>query len=130
MPKVGHFEIHADDTARARQFYGNVFGWQFQEWGGIGYYLITAGPDEEPGINGGLLQRPVPVAGQGSNAFICTVNVTNVDESLEKALANGGRLALEKMPVPGIGWLVYCLDTEGNTFGMMQADPTAPVPDM
>ena len=30
-----------------------------------------------------------------------------------------------EMPVPGVGWLAYCKDTEGNVFGMMQTDPTA-----
>jgi uncharacterized protein len=29
------------------------------------------------------------------------------------------------MAIPGVGYLVYCQDTEGNTFGMMQADPAA-----
>jgi predicted enzyme related to lactoylglutathione lyase len=29
------------------------------------------------------------------------------------------------MPIPGMGWLAYCKDTEGNIFGMMQNDPNA-----
>jgi predicted enzyme related to lactoylglutathione lyase len=29
------------------------------------------------------------------------------------------------MPIPGMGWLAYCKDTEGNIFGMMQGDPNA-----
>ncbi len=29
------------------------------------------------------------------------------------------------MAVPGIGWLAYCIDTEGNTFGVLQADEAA-----
>ena len=35
------------------------------------------GPEDEPGINGGLLQRPIPApaVGQGTNAFVCTVGV-------------------------------------------------------
>ncbi|MNC97328.1 hypothetical protein D3C83_149510 [compost metagenome] len=48
-----------------------------------------------------------------------------VGESLEKALAIGGRLAAPKMAIPKIGWLAYAKDPEGNIFGMMQADPTA-----
>jgi predicted enzyme related to lactoylglutathione lyase len=34
-------------------------------------------------------------------------------------------MALPKMPIPGMGWLAYCKDSEGNIFGMMQADPSA-----
>jgi hypothetical protein len=33
--------------------------------------------------------------------------------------------ALAKMPIPGVGWLAYVKDTEGNLFGMMQNDPNA-----
>lgn len=29
------------------------------------------------------------------------------------------------MAIPGIGWLAYCTDPEGNTFGIMQNDPKA-----
>jgi predicted enzyme related to lactoylglutathione lyase len=42
-----------------------------------------------------------------------------------KAEAAGGTVALPKMAVPGVGWLAYCLDPEGNTFGLMQRDPEA-----
>jgi len=39
--------------------------------------------------------------------------------------ANGGSIALPKMPIPAMGWLAYGKDTEGNIFGVMQDDPTA-----
>jgi predicted enzyme related to lactoylglutathione lyase len=29
------------------------------------------------------------------------------------------------MPIPGVGYLAYCLDTEGNMFGIMQRDTSA-----
>lgn len=128
MSRVCHFEIHTDDPARAIAFYQGLFGWSFHKWDGpMPYWLITTGPDTEPGINGGLLQRPcsVPGDGQGLNAFACTVSVENLDASLVKALSTGASLALPKMPVPGVGWLAYIKDTEGNVLGMMQPDPGA-----
>ena len=48
-----------------------------------------------------------------------------VDEALAKIEANGGKILRPKGAVPGVGWLAYCQDTEGNTFGLMQRDPTA-----
>ena len=48
-----------------------------------------------------------------------------MDEYLKKAQSNGGSVAVPKMPIPGVGWLAYCKDTEGNIFGLMQADPKA-----
>jgi uncharacterized protein len=128
MPRVSHFEIHADNPDRAIQFYTGLFGWQFQKWDGpMPYWLVTTGPDSEPGINGGLMKRmgPPPADMQAVNAYVCTTIVPNLDASVEKALATGGTIALPKMPVPGVGWLAYVKDTEGNILGVMQRDPAA-----
>lgn len=127
MSRVIHFEIHAHNTERAMKFYTDMFSWQFQKWDGpMPYWLVTTGPSEEPGINGGLMQRmgPPPTEGQPVNAYVCTVNVANLDASMSTLLKVGGKVALAKMPIPGVGWLAYGVDTEGNIFGMMQSDPT------
>jgi predicted enzyme related to lactoylglutathione lyase len=34
-------------------------------------------------------------------------------------------MAVPKMPIPGIGWLAYVKDTEGNLVGVMENDPSA-----
>ena len=80
MPRIVHFEIPADDPERAVKFYQDVFGWKFQKWEGpMEYWLVTTGPDGQPGINGGLLRRPHPGAG--------TVNTLDV-ESVDAAVAS------------------------------------------
>jgi predicted enzyme related to lactoylglutathione lyase len=126
MPRVVHFEIHAGDPNRAVNFYKTLFGWTFEKWEGpMDYWLITTGPNDQPGINGGLVQRRGEIDGQAVIAYVCTVDVTDVDSATQTALANGAQIAVPKMPIPGVGWLVYCKDTEGNIFGMMQADANA-----
>jgi uncharacterized protein len=126
MARVVHFEVHAEEPERAIRFYTETLDWQFSKMeGSMEYWMIRTGPDEEPGINGGLLPRMGPVDGQSVIAYVCTVCVTDLDATTEKVLAGGGTLALPKMPIPGIGWLGYVKDTEGNVFGMMQPDPTA-----
>lgn len=135
MPRVIHFEIHAADPERAASFYREVFGWQVQEWVVPGvaipdenrYWLATTGPDGEPGINGGVMFRrgPAPMEGQPVNAYVCTLGVEDLDASVAKALAAGAALAVPRMPIKGVGWLAYCKDTEGNLFGLMQADAGA-----
>ena len=121
MPRVIHFEIHADQPQRAATFYGDVFGWGVQKWEGPQeYYLVTTGEQGTPGIDGGLLQRMAP--GQST---VNTIDVPSVDDYVGKVLAAGGQVALPKMPVPGVGWLAYCTDPEGNVFGVMQMDPAA-----
>jgi len=126
MPRVVHFEIHAADADRAVNFYKTLFGWTFQKWEGpMEYWLVTTGPNDQPGINGGLVQRQGEIDGQAVIAYVCTVDVENLDASVQTAVDNGGQIALPKMPIPGMGWLAYCKDTEGNIFGMMQGDPNA-----
>jgi uncharacterized protein len=122
MPRVVHFEIHAGDPQRAINFYEKLFGWTFQKWDGpMEYWMVITGPEGTPGINGGLLPRQGEIDGQAVIAYVCTVDVADIDASMAAAEANGGKLALPKMPIPGIGWLAYYKDTEGNIFGMMQA---------
>jgi uncharacterized protein len=130
MSRVVHFEIQADDVERAKAFYADVFGWSFEDWSqvtGSTYWGISTGPGDRPGIDGGLLQRPAPAPdlGQGTNAYVCTVQVEDYDGTERRVLEAGGIVALPKAALPGMAWQGYYVDTEGNTFGLHQPDPEA-----
>ncbi|MBL9097983.1 MAG: VOC family protein [Alphaproteobacteria bacterium] len=127
MPRVTHFEIHAGEPAKLAAFYRELFGWKMQHLPHIDYWLIDTSEGTEPGINGGLLQRrgPKPADGQPVNAFVCTVSVTSVDTFAAKALKLGGTEAVPKMAIPGVGWVAYCKDPDGNIFGLHQEDANA-----
>ncbi|HXD31325.1 MAG TPA: hypothetical protein VN643_09420 [Pyrinomonadaceae bacterium] len=126
MPRPVHFEIHADDPERAITFYKTMFDWSFQKWEGpTPYWLVTTGPDSERGINGGLHPRQGAVDGTAVIGYVCTMGVQSLAESVATATANGGSIAVPTMAIPGMGWLAYCKDTEGNIFGMMQPDENA-----
>jgi hypothetical protein len=121
MPRVVHFEIAADDPERAVSFYETVFGWEITKWDGpMEYWLIKTGPEDEPGIDGGLAKRTDPSTGTEN-----TIDVDSVDDYVAKIEAGGGKILRPKSAVPGVGWLAYCQDTEGNTFGIMQSDAAA-----
>jgi len=121
MPRPIHFEIPADDPERARRFYGDVFGWKFQKWDGpMPYWLVTTGENGEPGIDGGLTPRQQPGA-----TTVNTVGVASLDDTIRKIEGGGGKTVVPRMAIPGVGWLAYCVDPEGNTFGVMQADEKA-----
>ncbi len=68
-----------------------------------------------------MIKRRGPIDGTAVIAFPCTVDVSSVDETVKKATSLGGSVAVPKMPIPGVGWLAYCKDTEGNIFGMQEA---------
>jgi hypothetical protein len=127
MARVVHFEIHGTDPEAMARFYRDLFGWTISRWGEMPYWLVDTGPAEQPGINGGIVPRrgPAPAEGQSVNAFVCTVEVGSVDQLLARALELGGTLALPKMPIPGVGWLAYVKDPDGNILGLMQPDTTA-----
>jgi len=119
MPRVIHFEIPADDPNRAVKFYTDVFGWKIQKWEGMDYWLCETGKAPEPGIDGAIMPRePVKV-------LVNTIGVPSVDDFIKKVEAAGGKIIAPKMPIPGVGWFAYCIDTEGNLFGIMESDEKA-----
>ena len=124
MNAPSYFEIHVEDTSRAVAFYGEIFGWTFTKAEGlpIEYWRI-----ETEGPRGGLLKRPVKALSpeHGTNAFICSMEVASFDTTAAKILSAGGQIAMPKFAVPGVCWQGYFIDTEGNTFGIFQADPAA-----
>lgn len=129
MGRVVHFEIQADDVERAKKFYGEVFGWTFEDYSqytGSPYFGVKTG-EGEPGIDGGLLQRPVPApaGGQGTNAYVCTMGVADYDATETAILDAGGAVAMPKFALPGMAWQGYYIDPEGNTFGIHQPDENA-----
>ncbi len=127
MPRPVHFEIHAADPERVKAFYEALFGWAIEQWGDNPYWLIKTG--EGRGIDGGMVKRmgpaPDPLDPTPVIAWVCTVDVSDVDAYVAKAQALGGTVAVPKMPIQGVGWLAYVKDTDANIFGLMTADPNA-----
>ena len=123
MNAVMYFEIQSSNLEREADFYRTVFGWKIiqDESMPIQYYRIETG-----GIQGALLERPVAVAPMsGTNAFTCSIEVADFDETAGKILSNGGIVAVPKMPIPGRCWQGYFLDTDQNVFGIFQVDKNA-----
>lgn len=125
MPRPIHFEIHAAEPERAIAFYRTLFDWEFTQWEGpMPYWVIKTGSG--PGIDGGMVPRRGGVTADAPViAFVCTIDVSNLDDAVAKALGLGGTMALPKQAIPGVGWLAYVKDPEGNILGLMQNDPGA-----
>jgi predicted enzyme related to lactoylglutathione lyase len=127
MRKIVHFEIPADDEARAREFYRGTFGWQLQEMPELDYTIVMTTPiDEqtqlptEPGaINGGLMKR----SGE-TPAPVLTVDVESIDDALKQIEAAGGSTVRPRTEIPGMGAFAYFKDTEGNVLGLWETMPT------
>jgi predicted enzyme related to lactoylglutathione lyase len=120
---VAYFEIQSSCLEREVKFYRNVFGWNISKDDSmpIQYYRI-----ETDGIQGALLERPADVVPMsGTNAFTCSIEVENFDETAKTILANGGIVALPKFAIPGRCWQGYFLDSDQNVFGIFEVNKNA-----
>ncbi len=123
--EVTHFEIPADDTDRAKEFYRSVFHWDISAVPGMEYSMITTVPTDASGmpraaggINGGMFRREGELA-----APTVVVSVEDIDATLEQVRAHGGSTVMAKEAIMDMGWNAYFRDPEGNIVGLWQNAP-------
>jgi predicted enzyme related to lactoylglutathione lyase len=126
MPTIAHFDIPSDDIERSKKFYSDLFGWKMDKWSGssgeMEYWLISTVDDKgNKALSGGMGKRQSPQH-QGITNFF---DVKSVQEYSAKIEQLGGKVISPKMPIPGIGYMAMCTDTENNSFGIFEADQTA-----
>jgi predicted enzyme related to lactoylglutathione lyase len=122
MDKVVHFEIPADNIERASKFYKENFDWKITPVPELKYTILGTVevdqnnmPKERGAINGGMMDRNFGIKGP-----VLTINVDNIENSIEKIQKSGGKIIQGKMEVPNIGFIAYFQDTEGNILGLIQ----------
>jgi uncharacterized protein len=118
--KVVHFEIPCDDPKKTMDFFTNVFGWKFIQFGTMDYWTVMTGDEKSPGINGGLMKKLDP-----QQPVVNSINVASVDEYVKKIESSGGQVVVPKMAIPSVGWLAYFKDPDGNIHGIYEEDPAA-----
>lgn len=122
MDKVVHFEIAAEDMARAEKFYGEAFGWKMHPMPEMSYTIVNTVETDEKGmpqsagaINGGIMLKnetaPYPIV---------VIKVASIEESLKKIEAVGGKMVMPTQPVGDMGLYARVRDTEGNIIGVWQ----------
>lgn len=119
--RVVHFEIPVDNIEAAKKFY-KIFDWELMEFPGMDYIGIRTTPvgenqmPVEPGaINGGMMKRTDKV-----KAPVVAIEVSSVDEYVEKVIKGGGKLIMPKMEIPNMGYYAYVSDPEGNVLGLWE----------
>jgi len=117
--QIVHFEIPADDTAKAREFWGSLFGWQFQAFPGPSEYHMARTSE----TSGAAITNMEP-GKRGARAYF---DVEDITQEAVRVRDLGGE-ASEPLPVPAMGWFATCTDPQGNEFGLWQTDEAAPAP--
>ena len=130
---VVHFEMPAEDRKRVADFYTKVFGWKTEMLGPeMGDYVIarTTESDEKTGrpknpgvINGGFFPKSEDKPAQYPSVVIAVEDIKEHMKSVEEA---GGKVLGEPMDIPGVGWYVAFVDTEGNRVSMLQPSMSQP----
>ena len=120
---VIHFEIPADDLDKMTAFYKNVCDWKYHEIPEMQYTTIGTVPiDEkgmlqEPGVNGGIYKRT-----ERAQVPLNYISVEDVDEFIDRAARNGGRVRSTKMYIPRVGDIAVIEDPEGNPLGIIRPE--------
>lgn len=112
--KLAHFAIYIDDMERAKEFYTDLFGWEYNSYGAEDFLQIKDGPDAEASLIGALQSRKYSPVDEKIIGFECSIAVTDIDAIIKKIETNEGKIVMPKTEIPYVGWLVKFLDTEGN----------------
>jgi len=124
MPNVNFFEIPVNDLERAKNFYGELFDWKIEKTPtdiGFEYFFInTKTKDNDQSINGGMVKKTDP-----KDYPINYISVDSVDNYSSKIEGLGGKILIQKTPVKGMGFFVFCEDTENNRFAIWEDNQKA-----
>ena len=112
QPLIGHIEIPATNLDNSREFYKNVFRWDFKPFGN-GYLLYN----NHQGIMVGL--RKVDAVAKGEST-VFHVSVNDIEDIINKAEVCGGKVKRDRTTIPAMGWYALILDPDGNTIGLYQ----------
>jgi hypothetical protein len=105
--QVNWVEIPAADTAKARAFYGGLFGWATSEFGGD-YHVIDNGP-----------AGAITPSEEGFSHPRIYFATEDIDASVKRLAELGGR-SEDVQTVPGVGRLAHCHDDQGTPFSLFE----------
>ncbi len=108
--KINYVEYPAKDIEATKNFFVNVFGWSFQDYG----------PDytafENEGINGGFFKSALNATTENGSALIVFYS-NNLKETQSKIEKTGGKIVKPIFSFPG-GSRFHFTEPSGNEFAV------------
>ena len=123
-----HFEIPADDVARAKTFYRENVWMEHQAvyrntTQATSYFVVTTKKPGEPGV----LMAAVEESQMPGQPFTNYISVTSIDAMNQTIQANGGTIVLPKQEIgQGMGWISAFTDPDNNLMGLHQMASAPP----
>lgn len=117
-PKVGHCawnELSTTDPKAALSFYAAAFGWRQgdqMDMGPMGTYQFL---DHGPSMIGAIMPK-MPSA---PAAWTYYFRVADIDAAIAAINANGGKMLMEPMEIPGGEFAFQAMDPQGAAFALM-----------
>ena len=109
--KFAYLELPSTNVAALKQFYGNLFSWNFEDFG-EDYAAFS-----EAGIDGGF---NASVEGR-TKAPLAIIETDRIEEMEGAIRAQGGAITLPIFAFPG-GRRFHFQDPSGNELAVMQPD--------
>jgi uncharacterized protein len=114
---VGWFEIGTGDPEAARRFYGDAFGWTFEEQGP--YSVITTGPGHP--LQGGIQDTRSGVPeGTPMTYAVPYVVVPDVGAACDRVESLGGKVLVPATTIPTGLTYAHVADPDGNPLGLFK----------
>jgi uncharacterized protein len=112
-----HLELATPDLAKAKEFYGGLFGWEFKDndMGPMGIYS-TFQPSAAPG--GGVYSMP-----GAPPAWLAYIGVDDIDAATDKAKELGAQVVRDVTEIPHVGWMSILIDPTGATIALFEPMP-------
>lgn len=108
MHGVCHIEIPTTDPQKSKDFFGTVFGWQFED---MGDYVTW----RAHGVGGGFTKESKPAAG----GVVIYIEVEDIDKKLGDIEKAGGTKVVGKTKISDeFGFYALFTDSCGNTVGV------------
>ncbi len=123
-------ELYTTDSAAAKKFYGDLFGWTTEDMelpgGGGAYSIITPAGGDQQRMQGGLMQVPgdALTAAGGRPYWHPVFTVTDCDATVASVAGSGGSVQMGPEDAEGVGRLAVCLDPAGADFVVLTPSPT------
>jgi uncharacterized protein len=114
------YELVTTNARKAAEFYRSFLDWNVTNAEGVEFeYLILSAGEEDVA---GMMNLPTAEDGsyQGSPGWLGYIGVDDVDESVERIVAAGGKVMLAPMDVPGVGRMAMMADPQGVPFYVMR----------
>ena len=112
---ICHVEIPTTDPAAAGKFYSELFDWKLQVDPTFNYHMFQA----EPGPGGAFVQvGEAPGGGYKPGEVLIYVSTDDIDATLARVEALGGKTLEPKTEIPQTGWFAIFADTSGNRIAL------------